>query len=128
MLELYFPSELPEQIAFTAAVVIAAIGLLVMIFPGPALRSGGFNTGNVGAEGFGATRSIGGLHLGLGLACVALAQDFTYLMMGSALAFAAVGRTLSLFLDRGLTARNLTVLLGQLVLAAMPLGYVFGYF
>lgn len=127
-MEFYFPSELPEQIAFSAASAIAVIGLLVMLFPGPALRWGGFNTGSIGAEGFGATRSAGGLYLGLGLASLALAQDFTYLMMGASIAFAAVGRLLSLFLDRGLTARNTVVLLVQLALAGMPLGYVFGYF
>lgn len=126
-MEFYFPSELPERLAFISAAVVAAIGLVATLFPAPVLRAGGFTTGVVTAEGFGAVRSSGGLYLGLGLAALALAQDFTYLVLGSALAFAALGRLLSLFLDRGVTARNLFVLMVQMVLAALPLGYVFGY-
>ena len=127
-MELYFPAELPERLAFLAAVVVAAFGLLTMLFPARLLRAGGLVTGEVTSVGFGATRSIGGLHLGLGLAAIALAQDFTYLMLGSALGFAALGRLLSLFLDRGRMAINTLVLIVQLTLAALPLGYVLGYF
>jgi hypothetical protein len=126
--ELYFPSELPEQLAFVSAAVVAVIGLLTLLFPAPMLRAAGFTTGEVGAEGFGAARSSGGLQSGLGLAALALAQDFTYLMLGSALAMAALGRLLSLLLDRGWTGRNVLALVLQLALASLPLGYVFGYF
>ncbi|MFN7101110.1 MAG: DUF4345 domain-containing protein [Pseudorhizobium sp.] len=127
-MELYYPSELPEQLAFLAAAVVAVIGLLTMLLPAPMLRAAGFTTGEVAAEGFGAVRSSGGFQLGLGLAAVALAQDFTYLMLGSALGLAALGRFLSLLLDRGWTARNVLATVAQLVLAGLPLGYVFGYF
>lgn len=127
-LQFYFPSELPEQLAFLAAAAVCLIGSLLMLFPGQLLRASGFTTGNIGAEGFGGVRSTGGLYLGLGLSVLALAQDFTYLALGCAIAFAAFGRTLSLFLDRGLTARNLLALALQIVLASLPLGYVFGYF
>ena len=126
-MELYFPTELPEQLAFLSAVTVALLGLLAMLFPAPLLRAGGFVTGQIASEGFGATRSVGGLHLGLGLAALALAQDFTYLMLGSALALAAFGRILSLLLDRGRTAGNILALVLQLVLAALPVGYVFSY-
>jgi hypothetical protein len=126
-LELYFPAELSEQLAFLSALAVAVFGLLALLFPAPVLRAGGFVTGQVASEGFGATRSVGGLHLGLGLSALALAQDFTYLMLGSALALAAFGRILSLLLDRGRTARNVLLLILQVVLAVLPLGYVFGY-
>jgi len=127
-LELYFPTEMPERLAFLSALVVAGFGLLTMLFPARLLRAGGLVTGEITSVGFGATRSIGGLHLGLGLAAIALAQDFTYLMLGSALGFAAFGRLLSLFVDRGRILINALVLIAQLVLAALPLGYVFGYF
>tara|TARA_R110002012_G_scaffold199430_2_gene368488 strand:- start:200 stop:583 length:384 start_codon:yes stop_codon:yes gene_type:complete len=126
--ELYFPSELPEQLAFVSAAVVAVIGLLTLLFPAAVLKAAGFTTGEVAAEGFGAARSSGGLQFGLGLAALALAQDFTYLMLGSALAMAALGRVLSLMLDRGRTGRNVLAVLLQLALASLPLGYVFGYF
>ncbi|MGW9231552.1 AGROH133_08824 family phage infection protein [Pseudorhizobium sp. NPDC055634] len=127
-MELYFPTEMPERLAFLSALVVAGFGLLTMLFPARLLRAGGLVTGEITSVGFGATRSIGGLHLGLGLAAIALAQDFTYLMLGSALGFAAFGRLLSLFVDRGRIVINALVLIAQLVLAALPLGYVFGYF
>ena len=127
-MELYFPTEMPERLAFLSALVVAGFGLLTMLFPARLLRAGGLVTGEITSVGFGATRSIGGLHLGLGLAAIALAQNFTYLMLGSALGFAAFGRLLSLFVDRGRIAINALVLIAQLVLAALPLGYVFGYF
>jgi len=127
-LELYFPTEMPERLALLSALVVAGFGLLTMLFPARLLRAGGLVTGEITSVGFGATRSIGGLHLGLGLAAIALAQDFTYLMLGSALGFAAFGRLLSLFVDRGRIVINALVLIAQLVLAALPLGYVFGYF
>ncbi len=127
-MELYFPTEMPERLAFLSALVVAGFGLLTMLFPARLLRAGGLVTGEITSVGFGATRSIGGLHLGLGLAAIALAQDFTYLMLGSALGFAAFGRLLSLFVDRGRILINALVLIAQLVLAALPLGYVFGYF
>ncbi len=127
-MELYFPTEMPERLAFLSALVVAGFGLLTMLFPARLLRAGGLVTGEITSVGFGATRSIGGLHLGLGLAAIALAQNFTYLMLGSALGFAAFGRLLSLFVDRGRIVINALVLIAQLVLAALPLGYVFGYF
>ena len=127
-MELYFPTELPQQLAFISAAVVALSGLLVLLLPASALRLGGFTTGDITPEGFAAARSSGGLNLGLGLTALALAQDFTYLMLGVALLLAAGGRILSLFMDRGWTARNGVMLAIQLLLAAMPLGYVLGYF
>ena len=127
-MELYFPTELPEQLAFISAALVAVLGLLTTLFPARVLRASGFVTGVIASEGFGATRSVGGLHLGLGLAALALAQDFTYLMLGAALALAAAGRLFSLFVDRGISIKSLLVLSIQLVLAGLPLGYVLGYF
>lgn len=127
-MELYFPTELPQQLAFISAAIVALWGVFALLLPASVLRFGGLTTGDVTPEGFAAVRSGGGLNLGLGLAALALAQDFTYLMLGAALLLAAGGRILSLFLDRGLTARNAVMLVAQLLLAVLPLGYVFGYF
>src|SRR3546814_7202532 len=124
VMELYFPTELPQQLAFISAAVVALSGLLALLLPASALRLGGLTTGDFTSEGFAAARSSGGLNLGLGLTALALAQDFTYLMLGVALLLAAGGRILSLFMDRGWTARNGVMLAVQLLLAALPLGYV----
>lgn len=127
-MELYFPTEIPEQLAYLAAVLLALSGLLQFAMPQMALRLFGFTVGEVTPEGYAAIRSSGGLQLGLGLAAIFLAQDWTYLALGAASAVAALGRLISLIFDRGVTARNITHLLLQIVIAALPLGYVFGYF
>ncbi len=127
-MEFYFPTELPEQIAFLASAIVGLIGLFLMVLPATALRLGGFQVGQVTPDGYGATRSTGGLYLGLPLCALLFAQDFYYLAVGVTLGFSAIGRLLSLFLDRGFVNRNLVLLLLQLVLAAGPLGYSLGYF
>lgn len=127
-MELYFPTEFPEQLAYLGAVLLALSGLLQLIMPSAALRLFGFTVGEVTPEGYAAIRSAGGLQLGLGLTALFLAQDWTYLALGVSSAAAALGRVISLIFDRGVTARNLAQLLLQIVIAALPLGYVFGYF
>lgn len=127
-MEFYFPTELPEQVAFMASAIAGIIGLFLMVLPGTALRLGGFQVGQITPEGYGATRSTGGLYLGLPICALLFAQDFYYLAVGVTLGFAALGRLLSLFLDRGLAVRNVILLLLQLLLAAGPLGYSLGYF
>ncbi|MGF9565709.1 DUF4345 domain-containing protein [Neorhizobium sp. JUb45] len=127
-MEFYFPTELPEQIAFVASAATALIGLFLLVLPGTALRLGGFQVGQITPEGYGATRSTGGLYLGLPICALLFAQDFYYLAVGVTLGFAALGRLLSLFLDRGLVVRNIALLTLQLLLAAGPLGYSLGYF
>lgn len=127
-MEFYFPTELPEQIAFIASALTALIGLLFLLSPATALRLGGFQVGQITPEGYGATRSTGGLYVGLPLCALLFAQEFYYLAVGVTLGFAALGRLMSLFLDRGVVARNLAFLVVQLLLAAGPLGYSLGYF
>lgn len=127
-MEFYFPTELPEQLAFVASAIAALIGLFLIVLPGTALRLGGFQVGQITPEGYGATRSTGGLYLGLPICALLFAQDFYYLMVGVTLGFSAVGRLLSLLLDRGLVVRNIALLVLQLLLAAGPLGYSLGYF
>lgn len=127
-MELYFPTELPEQLAYGAAVLLALIGLFQLLLPSSALKLAGLTVGNVTPEGYAATRSSGGLQLGLGLAAILLAQDWTYMALGGAVAAAAVGRVISMIFDRGLTVRNLGFLIVQVAIAVLSLGYVLGYF
>lgn len=127
-MELYFPTEIPEQLAYFGAVLLALTGLLQFALPATALRLFGFSVGEVTPEGYAAIRSGGGLQLGLGLTAIFLAQDWTYLALGAASAVATLGRLVSLIFDRGVTARNIAHLLLQIVISVLPLGYVFGYF
>ena len=126
-MELYFPTELGEQVAFVCAAATAAIGLMVFLFPASVLRLTAFQIGEVRPEGYAAARSAGAHHLGLGVAAIMLAQDWIYMTLGIALGFAALGRLVSCVLDRGFTTRNMVFSLLQVVLAGGPLAYVFGY-
>lgn len=126
-MELYFPTELGEQVAFVCAAATAALGLLVFLFPATVLRLAAFQIGEVRPEGYAAVRSSGAHHLGFGLATIMLAQDWIYMTLGIALGFAAVGRLLSCALDRGFTPRNIAISLLQVVFSGGPLAYVFGY-
>ncbi|MGF9694830.1 DUF4345 domain-containing protein [Rhizobium sp. 0TCS1.26] len=127
-MELYFPSELPEQLAFIGAALVALAGLVLFLMPSAALKAAGFSVGVVTPEGYGATRSTGGMYLGLGGTALLLAQDWIYLAVGAAVALGALGRLISVFADRGATPRNIGFMLLQVVVSCLPLGYVFGYF
>jgi hypothetical protein len=126
-MELYFPTEPGEQLAFLGAAATALLGLFVLLLPGPALRVAAFQIGEVRPEGYGSVRAAGGQYLALGLLPILLAQDWFYMVLGAALGCGALGRLISFVFDRGLTARNALLLLFQVVLAAAPLAYVFGY-
>ncbi len=126
-MELYFPTELGEQAAFVCAAATAIIGLLVFLLPASALRLSAFQIGTIRPEGYAATRAAGAHHVGLGLAAIMLAQDWIYLTLGIAVGLAAFGRLVSCFTDRALTLPNVAIFLLQVVLAAGPFAYVFGY-
>ncbi|MGK9053292.1 AGROH133_08824 family phage infection protein [Xaviernesmea oryzae] len=125
-MELYFPTELGEQLAFICAAATALLGLFALVFPASILRLTAFQIGQVRPEGYAAVRSAGAHHLGLGLAAIMLAQDWIYMVLGIALGFAALGRLVSCAFDRAFTPRNIAFFLLQVVLAGGPLAYVFG--
>lgn len=126
-MELYFPTELGEQVAFICAAATAFLGLVAFLLPATVLRLSAFQVGEVRPEGYGSVRATGALHIPMGLAPIMLQQDTLYMTLGFALAFAALGRLLSWGLDRGFTPRNVAFFLLQVVLAGGPLAYVFGY-
>ncbi|MCO5733601.1 DUF4345 domain-containing protein [Rhizobium sp. SSA_523] len=127
-MDFYFPTEFPEQLAFCGAAATALIGLLMFVMPASALKIGGFSIGDVTADGYAAVRSSGGIQLGLALTALFLAQDWTYLALGAAMLFGSAGRLIAMVANRGATIRNGVIMLLQVAIALLPLGYVFGYF
>ena len=126
-MEFYIPTETGEFLAFCAALATAAIGLIFLFAPGLAFRAIGLDLREGRRGGYAEARSVmGGFPLGLGLAAVLLAQPMVYLAMGAAFALAAFGRILSMLSDGGNTLWNWLYLAVQMVLAALPLAYVFG--
>ncbi|KQV24339.1 hypothetical protein ASC97_25880 [Rhizobium sp. Root1203] len=127
-MELYFPEELGEQLAFCAAAFVALAGFVIMFAPGYAMRVFGLQPREGRRDGYAEQRSMGGAYLALGLAPILLAQPNIYLVVGAVFAMAAFARIVSLLSDKGGTILNYLLLVVQIVLAALPLGYVFGFF
>ena len=126
-MEFYIPTETGELLAFCAAAVTGLIGLFVLFAPRLALKLAGLETRPAGREGLAFARSAGGFHAGLAIVALMMAQSWIYMAIGGGFALAALGRLLSLLLDGSFSVRNLLVLAVQTVLAALPLGYAFGY-
>lgn len=126
-MEFYIPTETGELLAFCAAVITSLIGLLFLFAPGIAYRAVGIDLREGRRGGYAEARStMGGFHLGLGIAALLLAQPMVYLALGAAFSLAAFGRMLSMLSDHGNTVMNWLFLIVQIVLAALPLAYVFG--
>lgn len=127
-MEFYIPIETGEFLAFCAAVVTSLLGLVFLFAPGIAFRALGIDLREGRRGGYAEARStMGGFHLGLGLAALLLAQPMVYLAMGAAFALAAFGRVLSMLSDSGNTVVNWLYLVLQVALSALPLAYVFGF-
>ena len=127
-MEFYLPTETGELLAFCAAAFTAFAGLFMMFAPGLTFRALGLGSmehrpGAI-AEG---RSSLGGFYAGLGIAAILLAQPWIYMALGIGFALAAFGRILSLMSDRGKNLANYPLLVVQVVLATLMLGYSFGY-
>lgn len=127
-MEFYIPTETGEFLAFCAAVITSLLGLVFLFAPGIAFRALGIGLREGRRGGYAEARStMGGFHLGLGVAALLLAQPMVYLALGAAFALAAFGRILSMLSDSGNTVVNWLYLSVQIVLSALLLAYVFGF-
>ena len=127
-MDFYFPTELGEQLAFAAAAFTALAGFVIMFAPGYAMRLFGLTPREGRRDGYAEQRSTGGFYLGFGLSAIMLAQNWIYMALGASFAMAAFARLISLLSDKGSTILNYLLLVVQIVLAALPLAYVFGFF
>lgn len=126
-MELYFPTEFGEQLAYCSAVVTAIIGLFLMFAPGYAYRFLKLQVKEGRSEAYAEARSAGGFMVGFGLVAILLAQPMIYLALGASFGVAAFGRILSLMSDRGSIVLSLLLLVVQAILAALPFLYGLGY-
>lgn len=126
-MEFYIPTETGEFLAFCAAIATALFGLFALFAPGIALKLAGLQPREASREGFAFVRSAGGFYAGVAVAALLMAQYLIYMAIGGGFAIAAFGRILSLMSDGSFTMKNLLVLAIQAVLAALPLGYAFGF-
>ena len=126
-MEFYIPTETGELLAFCAAIATGLFGLFALFAPGTALRLAGLRTNETSREGLAFVRSAGGFYAGLAIVALMMAQGWIYMAIGGGFALAAFGRVISLMSDGSFSLKNLIVLAVQAVLAALPLGYAFGF-
>ena len=127
-MEFYFPTEFGEQLAFSAVATAALIGVLVMFAPGLTLKFFGLQPREFRPEGYGAARSAGGLTVGLfGDGPDAGAAD-RHSISPSARPWVSPrsdGSSRSCRTGE-IRIRNFLLLVVQIILAALPLLYVYG--
>lgn len=127
-MEFSLPTETGELLAFSAAALTVAMGLFMLFAPGLTFRLLGIGSMEHRPGAIAEARSsLGGFYTGVGLFAILLGQPSIYMAMGAGFALAAFGRILSIMSDRGRNPANYPLLVVQIVLAALPLAYVFGF-
>ncbi len=130
MIEFAFPwpTSQGEWLAWSSAAAAALFGLAMLVAPRAALAIMHFARPAETPQAVAELRSrAAGFQLGLGLACMLLAQPLLYLALGASWGFAALGRLAGVLFDRGARRSNLVWLVVEAGLATMPLAYVLGY-
>lgn len=122
-----WPTSQGEWTAWASAAVTALFGLVLLFAPHLSLRLLRLRTREDRPEAVAAARgTMAGFYLGLGLCCLLLAQPLLYMTLGFSWLFTAFGRLISMLSDGGNKPFNWIALVVELVLAALPLGFVFG--
>ncbi len=126
--EFPWPAAQGEWLAWSSAVVTVAFGIILLFAPLLSFKLLRLQTTPEHPEAVAEARgTMSGFYLGLGLCCILLAQPLLYLALGASWLFTAFGRIVSMMSDRGNTLYNWTSLAIEAVLAALPLGYAFGF-
>ena len=124
MIEIVFPDDGLERLAFLTAVVTMVLGLGLMAVPRRFGRFLGLQPVAGTNNGVSEIRGpFGGMMMGLGLACIILAQPFTYFALGLAFVGAVLGRLVSMVFDRTLNAHCLIATFIELLGAYFTLNF-----
>lgn len=122
-----WPMSQGEWLSWGVAVFTVLSGLFFLLAPRAGLRFLRLQTMADHPEALSESRgTIAGFHLGLGLACILLAQPLLYMALGFCWVFTAFGRLVSILSDHGVTVYNVLTIAVEIVLAALPLAYAFG--
>jgi hypothetical protein len=123
-----WPTTDGEWMAWGSAAATVFFGLLLLFAPGISFRILRLQPTEAHPEAIGEARAtMSGFYLGLGLCCLLLAQPMLYMALGFSWLFTAFGRLVSMLSDRGNTFYNWIAIVIDLALAALPLGFAFGF-
>ena len=124
MIEIVFPDDGLEKLASLTAVVTMVLGLALMIVPRRFAQFLGLQPVAGSNNGVSEIRGpFGGMMLGLSLACIILAQPFTYFALGLAFLGAVLGRLISMVFDRTFNAHCLIATAIELLGAYFTLNF-----
>lgn len=124
----YLPASMGEWLAWLSALVTVLLGLAMFLTPRLTLGALRLETKSGYPEAVAEARStIAGFYLGVGISAMLMDQFFLWFALGVCWAIAAFGRIISILSDSGNTLYNWVWVLVELILAAGPLLYVFGF-
>ncbi|MFD0916553.1 DUF4345 family protein [Pseudahrensia aquimaris] len=124
MIEISFPDQWPERLAWITALATVLIGLGLMLAPRPFMKFLGLATDGKTQNGVSEVRGpFGGMWVGMGLACLLLAQPFTYFALGLAFLFAVIGRVISFAADRTFNIHCCVATFFEVLSAYFPLRF-----
>lgn len=127
MIEFVFPQTNGEWLAWTSAVYLVVNGLLKMLVPGQWANFKNIRIIDDNGHGLAMLRGpLGGGYLGLGIAVLILhPQPLLYIAIGGMFAFMAIGRILSIIVDRSKSIQNWLTVIIEALLGFFALAYAF---
>ncbi len=127
-MEFYLPTTTGEWLAWSAAVITAFAGVVMLFAPGITMKLMRLQPINARPEAYSSIRAVlAGPYLGIGLGCLIFAQPFLWVVLGAAWGFSLFGRFISMMSDKGATFYNIIAAVIEFALAAGPLLYAFGF-
>lgn len=123
-----WPMSQGEWLAWAGAAVTVLLGLALFLAPGLSMRVLRLQAKPEKPAAIAEARGrMAGFYLGVGLTCLLLAQPLLYMALGFSWLFTAFGRLLSMMSDGANTPYNWIATAVELVLAALPLAFAFGF-
>lgn len=128
MIEIIPPQSTGEWLAWTSALITIGFGLICFFAPRTTYKILRLRTAEGVPEALSESRAtMAGFYLGVGLLSILFAQPLIWMVLGAGWLFTALGRLVSIVLDRGNTSFNWISIAMEAALAAMPLAYALGY-
>ncbi|MFE0017094.1 DUF4345 family protein [Mesorhizobium sp. NPDC059054] len=123
-----WPTTQGEWLAWSSAAITLLLGLALFFAPGLCFRLLRLQPKPEKPEAIAEGRArMAGFYLGVGLCTILLAQPLLYMALGFSWLFTAFGRILAMMSDGANTPYNWGAVVVELVLAALPLAFAFGF-
>lgn len=121
------PQSPGEWLAWASALVTFGFGLLCFLMPRLSLDIMRLRTRDDVPEAVAESRAtMAGFYLGVSLVAILFNQPFVWIALGAGWLFTALGRFVSMIVDRGFTTFNAISIVIEAALAAGPLLFAFG--